>query len=262
MSPRYNRTNKRYKVKIPKEKMSFPKKVFIQSVLSLSVFCVLLIYSFFSAGKMVTSYLDTSYGLNDWKSFFVSAGEGIKEKTSLVAETYLSFVEKADKKVGIKEPKGETALAHKEDEIKPDTVPEGLDEEEPRRWYAPVEGSITSHFGDREHPVNSESSLHTGIDIGADMGTTVVAAAKGVVSKVGQDSANGNFVFVEHAGGITTAYAHLETIAVTEGEYVSEIIKIGTVGSTGISTGPHLHFEIKVDGKSVDPESYILFNEG
>jgi murein DD-endopeptidase MepM/ murein hydrolase activator NlpD len=115
----------------------------------------------------------------------------------------------------------------------------------------PVDGPITSPFGMRW------GTLHPGIDIGVPMGTPIAAAASGRVIVAGYDGGYGNLVVIDNGNGIATAYAHQSSIAVTVGQDVSQGQVIGYVGSTGFSTGPHLHFEVRVDGSPVDPLGYL-----
>jgi murein DD-endopeptidase MepM/ murein hydrolase activator NlpD len=106
---------------------------------------------------------------------------------------------------------------------------------------------VTSPFGSRD------GRLHAGLDIGAPKGTLATAAAGGIVSFAGTQSGYGNIVVIEHPGGTSTAYAHLSKISVVVGQLVTQGQEIGLVGSTGRSTGPHLHFEIRENGHAVDP---------
>jgi murein DD-endopeptidase MepM/ murein hydrolase activator NlpD len=121
----------------------------------------------------------------------------------------------------------------------------------------PVGGPITSPFGARDHPVTGENKLHDGSDFGAGCGTPVHAAAEGVVSKVGRAKGYGNRVRIRHVGGLETLYGHLSRIDVRPGENVSTSTMIGRVGSTGLSTGCHLHFAVYAGGRAVDPTGYL-----
>ena len=124
----------------------------------------------------------------------------------------------------------------------------------------PAEGKISSVFGERVHPVTgADGNFHTGIDIAGIMNQTVISAAEGKVIKTSEDSANGKYVIIEHTGGYTTAYAHLNKICVTEGEYVDNNTKIGQMGESGIATGVHHHFEIKKNGERLNPEDFVLY---
>lgn len=117
----------------------------------------------------------------------------------------------------------------------------------------PVSGTITSPFGYRHNPFGPGMDFHPGLDIGAPMGTTISAAAGGTVIQAGWYGGYGNFIVIDHGGGVSTGYGHCSQIFVAAGQTVQRGQAIGAVGSTGASTGPHLHFEVRVDGKPVDP---------
>ncbi|MBC7330523.1 peptidoglycan DD-metalloendopeptidase family protein [bacterium] len=121
----------------------------------------------------------------------------------------------------------------------------------------PVRGSITSGFGMRTHPIYHIKKMHTGIDISAHSGTPIKAAAGGEVVFAGWWGGYGNVVIIDHGGGISTLYAHCSAIYVKKGQSVSQGEVIAAVGSTGLSTGPHLHFEVRKNGKPVDPLGYL-----
>jgi murein DD-endopeptidase MepM/ murein hydrolase activator NlpD len=117
----------------------------------------------------------------------------------------------------------------------------------------PVQGHQTSSFGLRFHPVLGYSRMHQGIDYGAPMGSPIVAATDGVVSFAGWHGGHGNYVQIRHAGNMGTGYAHMSRIIAKPGQHVSAGQLIGYVGSTGLSTGPHLHFEVFKDNKAINP---------
>jgi murein DD-endopeptidase MepM/ murein hydrolase activator NlpD len=117
----------------------------------------------------------------------------------------------------------------------------------------PASGPVTSTFGVRRHPVFGDMRMHNGIDIGASHGAVVVAADSGTVITSAHNSSYGNYVVICHGSGVTTLYAHLSSRSVSVGAEVSKGQQIGLVGSTGISTGPHLHFEVSVNGARVNP---------
>ncbi len=121
----------------------------------------------------------------------------------------------------------------------------------------PVNGRYSSPFGYRIHPIFKVKKMHTGIDIGASSGTPIKAADSGVVIQAGWRGGYGQAVVISHGGGITTLYAHQSVLLVRVGETVQQGDVIGKVGSTGYSTGPHLHFEVRVNGTPVDPMSYL-----
>ena len=121
----------------------------------------------------------------------------------------------------------------------------------------PTNGPLTSSYGYRTHPIFGDSRLHTGIDIGAPYGAPVIASDAGVVAYVGAMSGYGNTVVVDHGGGLATTYNHLAGYQVSSGQSVARGQAIATVGCTGYCTGPHLHFEVRVDGSPVDPLPYL-----
>ena len=117
----------------------------------------------------------------------------------------------------------------------------------------PVNGHITSLYGQRFHPILGYTRMHAGVDFGAAWGSPIVAAADGIVSYAGYHGGHGNYVRLEHGGGLGTGYGHMSRIAVGPGERVRAGEVIGFVGSTGLSTGPHLHYEMYQDGRTVNP---------
>jgi len=119
----------------------------------------------------------------------------------------------------------------------------------------PVHGHLTSGFGERFHPILGYERFHAGVDLGAAAGTPIVAAADGKVVSAGWAGGYGRLVAVLHAGGIETKYGHMSRIAAYPGEQVRRGDVIGYVGSSGLSTGPHLHFEVTKNGRPVNPMS-------
>ena len=116
---------------------------------------------------------------------------------------------------------------------------------------------IASGFGVRADPFTGEQRAHQGIDVDADFGTPIRAMTSGSVTFAGEQGGYGNLVVIDHGGGWETRYAHEEMVLVSVGDEVRPGDVIGTVGSTGRSTGPHLHFEIRKDGQAVDPTPYL-----
>ena len=129
-------------------------------------------------------------------------------------------------------------------------------------WPVPGHTSLTSLYGMRVHPITGAYKLHTGVDISAGIGTPFVAAAKGVVSKATFNRAYGNMVIIDHGGGVQTLYAHGSEILVQVGDEVNAGDEVLKVGSTGYSTGPHAHFEIRINGQTVDPLDYLIYKKG
>ena len=128
-------------------------------------------------------------------------------------------------------------------------------------WPVPGYTRITSHFGMRVHPITGAYKLHTGTDVSAPIGASFVAAANGIVVKATYNTSYGNMVIIDHGGGVQTLYAHGSEIVVQIGQTVATGDEILKVGSTGYSTGPHAHFEIRINGQTVDPEKFLVQNE-
>lgn len=124
-------------------------------------------------------------------------------------------------------------------------------------WPAPGNYRITSYFGGREQPVPGASVYHRGIDIATGMGDSIVAAASGTVLVASYNYAEGNYVVIDHGGGVTTVYMHNSSLLVSAGEAVTAGQQIALSGSTGVSSGPHCHFGVRVDGTYVDPLGYL-----
>ena len=125
----------------------------------------------------------------------------------------------------------------------------------PSLW--PVQGRVTSSFGERQDPFNGEGAFHMGIDIATDLGDAIRATANGTVIKAQMGNGYGREVVIDHGHGIETVYAHLSGFAVTEGQDVRRGDIIGYVGSSGRSTGPHLHYEVRIHDTPVNPHKYL-----
>lgn len=121
--------------------------------------------------------------------------------------------------------------------------------------------ALTSSYGMRTHPVIGGRRAHKGVDLAAPTGTPIYATADGVVSKAERFSSYGLYVSIEHGAQIQTRFAHMSRIAVANGERVNKGDIIGYVGSTGRSTGPHLHYEVRIDGRAVNPIPYMVETE-
>jgi murein DD-endopeptidase MepM/ murein hydrolase activator NlpD len=126
----------------------------------------------------------------------------------------------------------------------------------PSVW--PVQGWVTSGFGYRTNPFTGLTQMHEGLDISNRVGTPVIATANGIVSDIGNDIAVGKVVVIFHGFGMTSRYGHLNKVFVKIGQRVKRGDKIAEVGMTGKTTGPHLHYEVKINGISVSPMRYIL----
>jgi murein DD-endopeptidase MepM/ murein hydrolase activator NlpD len=117
----------------------------------------------------------------------------------------------------------------------------------------PVNGHITSYFGNRYHPILHFTRFHAGLDIGASWGSPIVAASDGRVVSAGWAGGYGREVQIAHGGGLTSLYGHMSEIVAAPGSYVRRGQLIGYVGSSGLSTGPHVHFEVRMGGQPVNP---------
>ncbi|MBO5408234.1 MAG: M23 family metallopeptidase [Clostridia bacterium] len=121
----------------------------------------------------------------------------------------------------------------------------------------PLSGAITSPFGERINPISGQTEQHTGIDIDLSAGTAVKAAADGTVLKIGVDERFGNYLILSHNELYSTCYAHLEQINVAEGATVRQGDEVAVAGNTGVTTGPHLHFEIRKGEKRMNPIPFL-----
>ena len=126
----------------------------------------------------------------------------------------------------------------------------------PSIW--PVEGFVSSSFGGRASPFGGGGAFHKGLDINNRMGTPIIATARGTVTLAGYDGAYGISVEVDHGGGIVTKYAHMQRTIVKQGQWLKRGELIGYIGMTGRTTGPHLHYEVRLSGVPVNPMRYIL----
>ena len=127
--------------------------------------------------------------------------------------------------------------------------------------YIPVDGKITSEYSYRVHPISGEYKFHSGLDIGADSGTYIKSALDGKVIKVDNEctTSYGKFIKISHSNGVSTLYAHCSEILSAVGDDVKKGENIAKVGSTGNSTGPHLHFEVRVNDICLNPKWYADF---
>ena len=116
---------------------------------------------------------------------------------------------------------------------------------------------VTSSFGERTDPLDGTSKFHAGLDLRASEGASIRAAADGVVRRAGPRGGYGNAIEIDHGGGVTTLYAHAENVSVQPGDRIARGAEVGQVGQTGRATGPHLHFEVRVEGKPIDPTAAL-----
>jgi murein DD-endopeptidase MepM/ murein hydrolase activator NlpD len=145
------------------------------------------------------------------------------------------------------------------------TLSEGLSTEEDHSahahnddgWCVPVRGRLSSRYGMRYHPILRRRKLHTGDDLSARQGTPFTAARSGRVLYSGWKKGYGNTVIIDHGNGVSTLYGHASKLSAKAGQPVKAGEYIGNVGSTGWSTGPHLHFEVRKNGKPINPTPYL-----
>ena len=183
----------------------------------------------------------------------------ILENTKTVRENYISKLSDQEKSIQEKIDEYNTRFAEINAEILA-IARDGIDTQYiggELAWPVPGYTRISSKYGMRTHPITGVYKLHTGVDISAPMGANFVAANDGVVVKAGPNTAYGNMVIIDHGGGISTLYAHGSEILVEVGQTVKRGDAILKVGSTGYSTGPHAHFEVRINGVTTDPLPYI-----
>jgi len=125
----------------------------------------------------------------------------------------------------------------------------------PNLW--PVEGRVTGSFGERIDPFNGEGAFHSGVDISANVGSPVIAPADGLVTFADFEGGYGRAIMLDHGHGISTRYGHLSSFAVTAGQYIHRGDTLGYVGQSGRSTGPHLHYEVRINDVPVNPYKYL-----
>lgn len=121
----------------------------------------------------------------------------------------------------------------------------------------PLEGKITSGYGKRKDPLNKKSAFHSGIDIRGKRGDKIFATGDGVVKKAFRNGGNGNYVMIDHGNGYTTSFSHMKKFVVRKGDRIERGQLIGYVGNSGRSTGPHLHYEIALDKKTINPRKFM-----
>ena len=121
----------------------------------------------------------------------------------------------------------------------------------------PLKGKTTSNFGVRTHPISGDLRFHAGIDIAAEKGTNIYSAFDGEIVEADYDNWNGNFIKIKHDNNIMTVYCHCDKLNVIKGQKIRAGEVIATVGSTGSSTGPHLHFELRIDNISYNPQKAL-----
>ncbi len=263
-----------YKSRKKKKKtaMPFEKKVIFQSIASVTILAYCLVVSgtnsYISQKEFINRAVNITSTKKDIKNAFLRTKELSKKAIVYGGSILDSIVYFCNNGFGQTENKNaQTALASNtetvyENEIEKEVTgepqePPAPPKEEKHKFRMPTQGEITSEFGERTHPVTSEENIHYGIDIAGNHGDCVISALPGTVVAAGTDRALGNYVKIRHSESMETVYGHLSEILVRKDEVVDHNTRIGSIGSTGVATGPHLHLEVRIDGKSVDPKNYI-----
>jgi len=184
----------------------------------------------------------------------------VLQNTRILKNNYIEQLSEEEKQLQVDVEEYTKAFAEVEKQISELTLSTGAYVGGEMAWPTPGYTRITSEFGMREHPITGVYKLHTGLDIGAPSGANFVAANDGTVISAKYSSGYGNMVIIDHGGGITTLYAHGSSIEVSVGQKVKRGDVVLKVGSTGYSTGPHAHFEVRENGSYVNPLPYITSN--
>lgn len=249
-----------------KDTFRYGRKVWWQTVISLMLFLVCLPVS--KTAIPLKTYISRSLtadsDLESAKIHFKEMCSRLDSKYPVLANNVIwnGFMELLrDEKSTLPVPSGTVNSAEhvidfvveaKAEENTEFTYPENIN------MVMPINGLVTSPFGLREHPVSGGDSNHYGVDIAGDKGDKIISTAPGKVIEVKVHDIYGNCILIQHTGRIKSFYAHLDEVYVGDGDIVYDNTVIGTVGSTGVTTGPHLHFGVRVDDEPTDPEKYII----
>ncbi len=247
--------------KVKQSKEHFNSVIFVQA--AVCAFAILLI---FLAGKLSPSafeFLKVEYArimsFDMSPQELIDSAKGAAEDVMSSATGEEEALEDEEEKAEDDEPDGEGG---EDAEIESTAVAVMAALGHNDKIVTPLNGRITSRFGYRTNPISGKYGLHTGVDIAADEGTNIVAAYNGVIKDTGYGEKRGNYVLMLHQDGTQTLYCHCSEVLVDEGTVIRAGETIALVGSTGWSTGPHLHFEIRKNGTSVDPMKYIEEKDG
>lgn len=252
----------------PKEKkpVKFINKVIWQLLICTATFLVCLPISKTQTGisSYITKTLTVSSNMEEAKLHFKQMCLRLTDKYPALAENvmwgdFMEYIDDAEKDMTppatAEQP--EPKPADEALDLVAKAAPEEFIYPENVNMIMPLNGKVTSSFGLREHPVSGEDASHYGVDIAGNRGDAVVTTAPGKVIEVKVHDIYGNCVLIQHTERIKSFYAHLDEVHVAEGDIVAESAVIGAVGSTGVTTGPHLHFGVRVDDEPTDPEKYI-----
>ena len=205
--------------------------------------------------------LEENLSIDKAKSVFANLTETDKNNTS---ETVKDVPEEESVFIPFEEPSlSAEIIASGGRDIKVtsnDEIPENVsvnDYKLNQKMILPLKGKITSNFGVRTHPISGDLRFHAGIDIAAEKGANIYSAFDGEIVEADYDNWNGNFIKIKHDNGIMTVYCHCENLNVNKGQKIRAGEVIATVGSTGSSTGPHLHFELRIDNVSYNPQKAL-----
>lgn len=185
----------------------------------------------------------------------------ILENTKTARQYYMSKLSEEEQQIQTEIDEYKSQMLQIETEIRRLSTSASFGEDyigEEMIWPVPGYTRITSEYGMRTHPITGLYSLHTGTDVGAPIGTDFIAMATGVVTKAGYNKYYGNMVIIDHGGGVQTLYAHGSELLVGIGDLISQGTPVLKVGSTGYSTGPHAHFEIRINGDTFNPLDYVI----
>ena len=243
----------------------FFKTVVCQTVISLILLVLLLLFrslspsSFEGIKQKYISLMKRDISFEEMASAFKSVTAFATEKETAVSVDEEQTQPKVEKEETEAKSQAEANLASGGEDIAP---------AEENTTFSPImlsrkiispleEYTVTSVFGYRTNPITDKYGFHTGLDMAAPLGTEIKAALDGVVIDIGNTEARGNYIVLQHSDNVTTAYYHCQKILCEISDRVTQADKIALVGSTGWSTGPHLHFEVKINGISCNPE-YLL----
>lgn len=262
-----------------KKGMSFEKKVGLQTAVSV----ILLVYAMFVSynnssvkqKEYIYKVVNITDNKSDVKNRIVMTGDIAGRCVGALGKYMAKVSDFFDNGFGNTVPDENTVMAEAaiypqvpedvREKIKNKSAQENAatvaDEEQtitqPVVYIPPVIGRVSSDYGQRVHPISGSKSFHYGLDIAGDYGSCVISSAPGEVSGAGFDPNLGNYVKVIHRDGVETVYGHMSEIMVKKGEIVDDNTRIGSVGSSGAATGPHLHLEFRINGSCVNPRDYL-----
>lgn len=211
--------------------------------------------------KSLSTRLEENLSVNEAKSVFKTTSDMIKYNNDITEATteadttdFVPFEEPSLTAEIIATGGRDIEISSKED------IPNNVsinDYTLSQKMVLPLKGKTTSEFGVRNHPISGDLRFHAGIDIAAKSGTNIYSAFDGIVFEADYDEWNGNYLKIKHDNNIMTVYCHCENLNVKKGQKIRAGEVIATVGSTGSSTGPHLHFELRIDNISYNPEKAL-----